>query len=99
MNYTMVNWKEFGASGRPSVRETFVDGPYPFKHKIIEYLRSGNIGAAAAKSCYDAFTGEMIAPKYELMHDGEYVWNTAVPYYVERYNMRLPEAFVDKILS
>ena len=45
------------------------------------------------------FTGELIAVRLEVLTDGAYSWDTALPYYVKKYNLRLPGEFEDKVLA
>jgi hypothetical protein len=33
------------------------------------------------------------------MTDGKYSWSSAIPYYVEHYDLRLPKDFEDHVLS
>lgn len=34
-----------------------------------------------------------------MYNDGEYAWRSDIIYYVEKYNMRLEEDFVNKVLK
>ena len=47
----------------------------------------------------DVFTGDQISNEMIGMNDGEYTWFNTLAYYVEKYNLRLPKEFEDKILK
>ena len=47
----------------------------------------------------DVITHERLPGEAGLRTDGEYSWNANLYYYVEKYNLKLPEKFVDKVLD
>ena len=95
----LLYFYEFGSKDSPSIKTIFSDAPSPYKDKIIQYLRHGKVELVSAGFTFDYFTGERLDDKDEIMTDGEYVWNTALIYYVDRYNAQLPEEFVNKIIG
>ncbi len=73
--------------------------PYPEKSLIIDYLHRGKIDIAASGSAEDAFTGETIKGSYVGLNDGTYHWWSTTAYYVDRYNLRLPQEFVQHAIN
>ena len=65
------------------------------KNEIIDYLTNGEIIAAAAGRAKDILTGERIQGEWLTYTDGVYHWDTALIYYVENYNLKLPDEFLD----
>ena len=47
----------------------------------------------------DILTGEKIWQTKEFMNDGEYSWTSSIVYYIDKYNVRLPQRFEQKILK
>ena len=47
----------------------------------------------------DVISGEKIDRTLCMYNDGEYAWRSDIIYYVEKYNMRLEEDFVNKVLK
>lgn len=74
------------------------DRSYPGMGKIIYYLRHGRKDMVAMELAKDVFTGEVIPGGNIGMNDGQYSWCTYLAYYVEKYNLRLPEEFEKHIL-
>ena len=47
----------------------------------------------------DIFTGDTISYENRVLGDNEYVWSDELIYYVEKYNAKLPNEFVNHILK
>ena len=47
---------------------------------------------------YDALDPTVRLPPIQMVGDDVYRWPTYVPYYVEKYDMALPQEFVDHVL-
>ena len=95
----LLNWREFGVQSAPSIRTVFEAKPYPGMERVIEYLEKGKVCLTAPGVGIDEFTGKQVMQVCEIRSDGEYGWSSMLPYYVKKYNMRLPSAFVSKVLS
>ncbi|MCQ2499776.1 MAG: hypothetical protein MJ117_00345 [Lachnospiraceae bacterium] len=85
--------------GFPSMKEYFEKEPYEGKEKIIKYLKSGKKTYISLGKSVDFFTNETLPVEMGGMTDGEFSWSTSLYHYVERYNLRLPKEFEDKVLS
>ena len=72
---------------------------YENKEKVLRYLTHANITAAAPGSAVDIISGEKIRGELLAYSDGEYEWTSTVPFYVERYNLKLPDEFIKKIMK
>ena len=87
-------YDEFGPGmGLPSMKDSFWPTAYPGQTEIVEYLKAGKVHMACPGFDYDKFTGDQISTEKTYMDDGVYVWPSSLPYYVERYNLRLSEEF------
>ena len=97
---SLIHFEEFGPGmGFPSMKEFFDQNPYPGMEKIAQYLETGRKTFAQAHTPRDFFTGERIPGECTGMTDGEYSWMSVLPYYVRKYNLKLPEAFERKVLN
>ena len=92
-------FKEFGLQDGPSIIEAFSSTAYPEKRRIVRYLENGERTIASPGVYIDVVTGENTGIGKCHLTDGEYVWTSIIPYYVEKYNMILPDEFVEKVLS
>lgn len=97
---SLIQFEEFGPGmGFPSMKTSFSQSPYPNKDKVIAYLSKGRKTYSATSHSRDVFTGEMIPGERCGMTDGEYSWNSALAYYVGKYNLRLPSRFEEKAVA
>ena len=69
------------------------------KQMIIDYLNSFRYKASCPQAAIDCVTGEETSPSFRIINDGEYCWPDFLAFHIEKYNIRLPQAFVDKIMS
>lgn len=69
------------------------------KGKIVNYLQNGKKESICPKNTYDIISGKMIATFFYVLTDGEYVWKSDLPYYVDKYNIELPKNFIEKVTS
>lgn len=83
----------------PSMKEFFSNEPYYGQGEIIYYLRHGKEDMCRIEMARDVFSGKFISNEMIGMNDGEYTWFDFLAYYVEKYNLRLPEEFEKKILK
>lgn len=85
--------------GYPSMKDHFENDQYYGKAEILEYLLNGRIHMVTASHITDVFTGETIGKELVYMDDGEFSWSSKIPYYVDKYNLRLPEEFENHVLN
>ena len=67
----------------------------PCKAHVLQYMKRGKVIAAAPGRMRDVFTGEVIRGEMLVYSDGLYFWGTESIYYFEKYNLKLPGAFVE----
>lgn len=102
----VVHFREFpfGTSTDPSMRESMATQPWQQQDKVLAYLRSGHVVAypmgASLTDWFDRTrqANPVIAGHPEggatPMTDGVWLWPAGLIYFIERYNVRLPEEFV-----
>ncbi len=100
MSIRIFDFNEYGPGfGFPSMKQSMLDKPYAGKNKIIAYLRNGRKTYVAAGRAHDFFTGEAIPGENCGMTDGVFSWVSSLPYYVEKYNLKLSPEFEKHVLS
>ena len=86
------------AHGEPtggSLREAVSDATYPERNLIAKYLNAGSVLTACPMATRDVLQPEK--PRMQgllFLPDGVYQWPNDLPYFVSRYNVKLPDAFV-----
>lgn len=81
-----------------SIKE-LINKPIKEKDKVLRYMRKCNIDAVAPAALRDVINPENKIHELYCMSDGTYGWRIDVIYYVEIYDMALPEEFVQHVLS
>ncbi len=101
----VVHFREFpfGISTDPSMRASMSTRPWPDQDRVLEYLRSGHLLALTmVTDLPDWFdrphkANPIIKGQVEggttPMGDGVWFWYAGLIYFVEKYNVRLPEGF------
>lgn len=93
-------FKEFNPNHDfPSIKDSFSPYKYKGQDKISYYLRHGKKDMLSLEIPKDVITGETIRMEKIGMNDGVYTWFNTLAYYVEKYNLRLPEDFEKHVLS
>lgn len=82
-----------------SVKNYIADKVDYDKKAVVNYLSSFGRQAVCPRYAIDCVTGEEIASSFSVNDDGEYCWPDFLIYHIEKYNIRLPEKFVKKIMS
>ena len=97
---SLIDFEEFGPNmGFRSMKDFFEPAPYEGQDKIVFYLNNGTTTYVRATRGKDFYTGETISGTYTGMTDGEYSWSSVLSYYVQKYNLRLPKEFEEKVLA
>ena len=87
-------YREFRGIFYPSLENFFRDTPGEKQEELIRYLKEGGkVVRVMEGPVYDYFSGEFACDNMEIRDDGVYNWNSVLAYYVEKYNMELPEDF------
>ena len=69
------------------------------KNAVINYLESFKEIAICARQAIDCGTGEIIASGFKVINDGEYEWCDFLPYHIRKYNIKLPDDFIRKVMK
>lgn len=85
--------------GFPSIKEYMQAEPYKSKAAVLKHLRGGNVHMVTASKVVDVLSGETTNIELVYMDDGKFSWSSKIPYYVDKYNLRLPQEFENHILS
>lgn len=94
------DFDEYGPGmGLPKMSDSFEEKPYDGIDKIVQYLKNGKKTYISAKKAKDFYTGETLPIELCGMTDGEFSWSSSLFYYVEKYNLRLPKEFTQKVLA
>jgi hypothetical protein len=92
------------------IREIYKDDKYPSikdliykpikeKEKIIKYMKQSKILCAAPAIVTDLINPEIRFAELFFMHDSKYAWRSDVIYYFDKYDMELPEEFIQHALK
>lgn len=93
-------YKEAFGEEYPKLMDITSKNPIAKKVAILEYLKKGEvIAVAGALGFKDILTDKMITEDVLMYSDGEYKWFTETIYYFEQYNLKLPDEFVQAVLS
>ena len=99
-DFIFISYEEFGENENdPSIHNYLEKQPYPNQDKIIHFLKNGKIEFAQLSRDRDIFTGLRIPYEVLIMSDGDYIWPNILAWYVEKYNLRMPEEFEKYILE
>ena len=102
----VVHFREFpfGTITDPSMREFMSEHPWPNQDRLLEYLRSGHVLAITMgdnltdwfdppRKANPVINGQVEGGATPL-GDGVWFWYAGLIYFVETYNVRLPEEFI-----
>lgn len=91
---------EFGhGMGFPSMREYFQNDKYENQDLITAYLKTGTPVMVQTAYARDVFTGTLLGYEKIFVNDGVYAWSNDLAYYVEKYNLKLPDDFTEYVLN
>lgn len=86
----------YGESNAPSIKTARTDAePRPDLQKILRYLRSGRVLISSPSLSFDVISNENkpIGP-IAIITDGVWAWPRELAFYVEKYGISVPLAFV-----
>ncbi|NOJ92935.1 hypothetical protein HMI51_08325 [Corallococcus coralloides] len=81
----------------PSLVESQGKIPEAERSRIGRYLASGIVFSASSWPLSDWFTGEKNIAPHHALTDGVWHWRADLPYYVLRYGVALPDAFLQRM--
>lgn len=93
------NCIELNPDGNSSIKEEAdVDRKVKNKEKILEYLKNGIDAGVRCSVVVDVITGKQLPRTIHRYKDDEYIWTDEDIYHFEKYNIKLKDEFVEKIL-
>lgn len=69
--------------------------PIKEKSKVLEHMKNGRPYCASARSVKDRMTGEYTGMEDNWKTDGVYCWSEETMYHFDKYNLSLPNEFVE----
>lgn len=90
-------FKEIENDDYPPFEST--DQPIPEKEIVLRYLKETPDVAAAPAILRDVFTGESLHMELLARSDGVYIWRSDIAYYFEKYDLKLPNEFIEYVLQ
>lgn len=88
-----------GEPSDPSLAEARADAPGAHQAELAAYLAAGQVYIATPGVAKDVIDGKTMIGPPSYLTDGTYVWPGDAAYYVKKYNVRLPAAFVEHALA
>ena len=97
----LIGFKELNGcnSCLESLYSNLSDVEYENTEQILNYLKKETFIFVRLDILRDIFTGDTISYENHVLGDNEYVWSDELIYYVEKYNAKLPNEFVNHILK
>lgn len=95
----ITDYKELHGNINVSLLDHLSEKPIEGKQKILSYLKNGKSDGVRCSGIFDYVDND---PQFDTIHlftDGEYYWNSEEIYHFEKYNMKLDDDFVKKVLS
>lgn len=82
----------------PSLKDNISENPTPDKDLILKYLKSGKIVAVSPSFITDVISGKKTKNQLMMMTDGVFEWRSDIVYYFDKYNLKLPDDFINTVL-
>ena len=89
-------FKEIENDDYPEFKAT--EKPIPEKEKVLRYLQDTPDVAVSPSVLRDVFTGERLRMDLCAKSDGVYIWRSDIAYYFEKYDLKLPDEFIEYVL-
>ena len=69
------------------------------KAKVLHYLEEADHIAESPSMAVDVFTKERLSKAIALQADDKYIWRSDISYYFDKYNLKLPDEFINYVLK
>lgn len=94
-------FREFHEPRSPgeTIRDFVGPKPHPARNYILSYLRSAERLGYAMELLPDVIDGSYQPEPTSHLTDGHWVWRADLAHYVEKYNLRLPQEFIDTVVA
>lgn len=94
----LMNYIEFGVPNAESINKYFSESPYEHQEELISYMRTCGKEKCVCGLAYDVVNNESLGTR-KILNDGTYSWTNDLIYYVEKYNLLLPDDFIQHVLN
>jgi hypothetical protein len=94
----IFDFKEFGGNKDKSIVDCFQKEPYAEKQAVLNYLKTAGKEKCTCGLVKDIVTGEVHGTSL-LYKDDKFSWITDIIYYIEKYNFRPDEKFIEHVLK
>jgi hypothetical protein len=95
-----AEWTEGRWGDRSSITGAIDGGPgQPTQRRLAFYLLQGTPLAAVVERRPDVLDGEHVYLSASWLSDGDWVWRRDLAHYVDKYNLALPEEFIEHASS
>ncbi|GEM_PF-3199000 len=86
----------------PRIRESIVgnvdDAPLPDAEQVVQYLQNGHVVLDVMDLDDDFFgSGDLIINAATMLSDGEWIWREDFRFYVKKYQVHVPDDFLNMI--
>ncbi len=89
-----------GLINGPCLNELLGKGDYAaHKSQLLSYLKSGFVYIASPGIGIDVIDNQRISGAIHALTDGKWMWPADLVYYVENYNVGLPDTFLNDLKS
>ncbi len=90
---------DIAAHNDGKIADFIVDKVNYDKKTVVDYLKSFKHFASCPRDAVDCISGETITPSFKIYKDDEYCWPDSLIYHIEKYNIALPQEFINKIMD
>ncbi len=95
---TLFNYSEFGAPNADSIIKHFSDTPDKYQNDLINYMKTHGETKCVCGLARDIISGKTIGTR-TIISDGVFRWTNDLIYYVENYNLKLNDDFIQYVLN
>lgn len=82
-----------------SIKSFIVDNVDYDKDKVVKYLEGFTRIASCPRAAIDCVSGQQISRSFFVFEDDKYRWSDFLIYHIKKYNIRLPQDFIDHIME
>ncbi len=83
----------------PSIMDFIKDTEPSKKDEVIKYFDKSKISSVSTSYVYDEIGKVQTSIPLVMKTDGEYAWRSDLEYYYNKYNIDLPQKFIEKIIG
>lgn len=99
MSKFITNCIEFRTGDNAHIQDLISDIPVDNKEKVLNYLKNGKDDGVCCSSIFDFVSSSSTGNTIHCYTDGEFSWDDEEIYHFEKYNIKLDEEFISKIIA